>query len=320
MYSPVLSESQNFGEEMKNYKEGDFVFGTIPNTQIKIGGDIFSNIYHHLAILGITGSGKTELTYDIISHLINKGHKVICIDLTSKYIDHLSELSPNNLSLTEDIIKELSEKLFDAETGAYGAGAEKKILKQNADKIRSDVNSTIEEFLKNTEKKLGVIELNEIANTKATIYITEIYLTCLLYYAKYHRDSFPGIVIVVEEAHTIMPESSTMGLADNDSRGMISRIAQIALQGRKYEVGLVIVAQRTATVSKTVLTQCNTVISFTCYDDTSINFLSNIVGSEYAKTISNLSFLQTLIFGKGINSDKPIIVNIPYSDKKRKRK
>lgn len=319
MYSPVLMESEEYGEKIKNYKEGDFIYGNIPNTAIQIGGDLVNNVYSHLAILGITGSGKTEFAYDTISHLITKKQKVICIDLTSKYIDHLSALGPNNLSLSIKNIDELSAKLFDVETGAYGAGQEKKVLKEYSSRIREDVNTTITEFIENPQKKLGVIELNEISNTKATIYITEMYLTCLLHYAKDHSSSFPGAVIVVEEAHTVMPEASTMGVSDIDSKGMISRIAQIALQGRKYKVGLIVVAQRTATVSKTVLTQCNTVVSFTCYDDTSINFLSNLVGENYSKAIPNLSFLQALIFGKAVNSDKPIIVNIPFNKTKASR-
>ncbi len=65
-----------------------------------------------------------------------------------------------------------------------------------------------------------------------------------------------------------MPEANTMGLGDFDSKGLVGKIAQIALQGRKFGVGLLVLAQRTATESKTVLTQCNTIISFTCYDDT----------------------------------------------------
>ena len=95
-------------------------------------------------------------------------------------------------------------------------------------------------------------------------------MTCLLKYARENGPESPPILVVVEEAHTVMPEVQTMGLGDYDSRGLVGKIAQIALQGRKYRVGLLVLAQRTATVSKTVLTQCNTIISFACYDDTAL--------------------------------------------------
>jgi DNA helicase HerA-like ATPase len=124
------------------------------------------------------------------------------------------------------------------------------------------------------------------------------------------------VLLVVEEAHTVMPEANTMGLGDFDSRGLVAKIAQVALQGRKYLVGLLVIAQRTATVSKTVLTQCNTVVSFSCFDDTSLNFLGNCFGATHTSAIPNLQSLQAVIFGKGVNSQRPIIVQIPFDPAK----
>ena len=99
-----------------------------------------------------------------------------------------------NLSLTADNIKALgTDKLFEAETGDYGAGKEKKALKEFSQKIRQDVQSFIEAFLLATEenKQLGIIALEEISNTKATLYITEVYLTCLLNYARNNPQKTP---------------------------------------------------------------------------------------------------------------------------------
>jgi len=99
---------------------------------------------------------------------------------------------------------------------------------------------------------------------------------------------------------------------------MVAKIAQIALQGRKYDVGLLVIAQRTATVSKTVLTQCNTMVAFSTYDQTGIEFMSNFYGSDYARLAPNLGFLQAVAFGKGIRSERPLIVEIPYDERKDK--
>ena len=107
-----------------------------------------------------------------------------------------------------------------------------------------------------------------------------------------------------------------MGLGDFDSKGLVGKIAQIALQGRKYGVGLLVLAQRTATVSKTVLTQCNTVISFTCYDDTSLSFLANILGREHVTLIPNLPPLHAVAFGKWIRSERPLVFQVPFDAKK----
>src|SRR6202795_3092044 len=98
------------------------------------------------------------------------------------------------------------------------------------------------------------------------------------------------------------PNTSPMGLGDLESKGLVAKIAQVALQGRKYHVGLLVIAQRTATVSKTVLTQCNTIVSFSCFDDTSLGFLANCFGKAHTCAIPNLQFLQAVVFAKAVKS------------------
>ena len=270
MNTPVFLVPSDFGGDADICAPTDFVYGTVPGTKLKVGGPLLENLSFHTAILGITGSGKTQLAFEMIRFVKASKRKVICIDLTSRYQDQLSSLKPRDLSLGAELATDLGQKLFDAETGAYGAGAEKKILKTFSDSLRKDIGSRIAAFLTDDDgdSYVGIIRLNEISNTKATLYITELYMTCLLNYTRDHRGKCPEVLVVVEEAHTVMPEPNTMGLADQDSRGLVSKIAQIALQGRKFGVGLLVIAQRTATVSKTVLTQCNTVVSLTCFDDT----------------------------------------------------
>ncbi|MCP4414168.1 MAG: ATP-binding protein [Gammaproteobacteria bacterium] len=202
------------------------------------------------------------------------------------------------------------------ETGTYGAPEEKKALKAFSDQLRIDVDANLRRFLSNNECKLGLIQLQEISNSQASIFITEIYMSCLLNIAKENLGENQSVLVVVEEAHTVMPESATMGVSDFSSKGLIARISQIALQGRKYDVGLMILAQRTANVSKTVLTQCNSIISFACYDDTSISFLKNMFGSAMAEAIPNLKKLQAVVFGKIVNSERPIVVEIPHDPDK----
>jgi hypothetical protein len=320
MNTPVFATAEKFGEHLRTGKPDDFFFGTVPRTAIRVVGPLIENLDSHIAVLGVTGSGKTELAFDIIGKAAEGGVKVICIDLTSQYAGRLANLSPVNLSISAKLSLELGQKLFDAETGPYGAGEQKKALKAFADKLRPDVEASIKRFLTDSsnEARVGLIQLEEISNTQATLYITELFMTCLLHFAKENTDC-PRILIVVEEAHTVMPEPSTMGLGDHGSRGLVSKIAQIALQGRKYGVGLLVIAQRTATVSKSVLTQCNTVISFTCFDDTSLGFLRNIFGDAHTQLIPNLPYLSAVVFGKGVRSERPIVVQIPFNKEKAER-
>lgn len=318
MNTPVFAVPPGFGKDIVKIAGDDFQYGFVPETSISVTGKFADMMEYHTAILGVTGSGKTELTFDLLRHALAHNTKVICIDLTARYEGRLADLKPHNLSIAAKLSAELGQKLLDVDTGEYKAGAEKKALKLFTDKLRVDINKNLTDFLVSADddKRVGIITLDEISNTKATIYITELYLTCLLNYARDHAGKCPRVLLVVEEAHTVMPEASTMGLGDYDSRGLVAKIAQIALQGRKYHVGLLVVAQRTANVSKTVLTQCNTIVSFSCFDETSLGFLGNFFGKTHTSAIPNLRFLQAVVFGKGIKSQRPIIVQIPFNQKK----
>lgn len=318
MNAPVFSlinedENLNGGDQNPN----DFQFGKLPKSNIPVVGDFVGNFNFHTAVLGVTGSGKTEFAFDLIRHSVSSGIKVICIDLTSQYKGRLADLNPTDLSIQEQTSIDLSQKIFEVETGQYGAGNEKKALKAFSDQLRADVETQLRAFMADSGSRLGLIQLPEISNSQASIYITEIYMSCLLNIAKesFGNDS-EKVLVAVEEAHTIMPESATMGVSDFASKGLVAKIAQIALQGRKYNVGLLVLAQRTANVSKTVLTQCNSIVSFACYDDTSISFLKNVFGSSCAEMVPNLKKLQAVVFGKVVKSERPVVVEIPFDQNK----
>ena len=61
------------------------------------------------------------------------------------------------------------------------------------------------------------------------------------------------LLIVLEEAHTFLPEGS-----DSAAHRTISRIAK---EGRKYGIGLCVVTQRPVEIESTVLSQCGTMIA-----------------------------------------------------------
>ncbi len=125
-------------------------------------------------------------------------------------------------------------------------------------------------------------------------------------------------MIVLEEAHTIVPEMSLFGRFDRtETESVLGRISQIALQGRKYGVGILLVSQRTALVSKTLLSQCNTVLSFGMHDETGLKYLANVFSTDHVSAIPNLKKFQAIAFGKGIKSERPVIFEIPEDPKKQ---
>ena len=118
------------------------------------------------------------------------------------------------------------------------------------------------------------------------------------------------ICLVLEEAHTIVPEGNFLGVNDWDSKAVVNKMGQVALQGRKYGVGLLVIAQRTANVSKTVLTQCNTIVCYQAFDETSYNFLGNYIGKDLVQALPNLKRYHAIVTGKANRSNLPMIVNL----------
>ena len=159
MNTPVFAVAESFGTDSEIVKEGDFTYGTVPGTKLKISGAFADILEYHTAILGITGSGKTELAFDLIEHAVNEGTKVICVDLTKRYEERLAGLKPNNLSLSKELSTALGEKLFDVESGEFGGWKEKKLLKPFAASIREDIEKKVKDLIekKDDDNRLGLI-------------------------------------------------------------------------------------------------------------------------------------------------------------------
>lgn len=284
---------------------GHISVGLVPNTPFSVTARLKDLIEYHTAVLGLTGTGKTELTLDIIRHALADGCKVFCVDLTGEYKTRLADCNPQEIGLSIGESSDLANLLFAVETGDFGAKGEKKALKDFIDGIRPRVHAQLETFLVAEGAGLATIELAEITNTKATLRATELHLSAIMEWARNHRKA-RRVLIVLEEAHTIIPEAYASGF-DSETQWVVGRIGQIALQGRKYGVGLLLVSQRTALVSKTVLSQCNTFFTHSLVDKTSLDFLAGIVGPEHVRVLPNLRFLDFVAHGKAVNSERPLL-------------
>ncbi len=317
MNSLVFVPVGHISPELQELGADEFELGNVSgSTELKVRIDFKDLVDYHTAILGMTGKGKTELALEFVSQALGRDTKVFCVDFTGEYRARLDSYEPESLSLDAGQALELDKRLFDVATGTFGAGDEKKALQTFVEEIRPPIVKKVDEFLSAPGAGLGIFELPEITNTKATLRATELYLSSIIEWARDHRKA-RRILIVLEEAHTIIPEIMGSGF-DYDTQWVVGRISQIALQGRKYGVGLLIMSQRTALVSKSILSQCNTVITFSLVDKTSLDYLSNVYSAEHVKAIPNLRFLEALAFGKAVRSERPILVSIPFDEEKKK--
>jgi len=90
----------------------------------------------------------------------------------------------------------------------------------------------------------------------------------------------------------------------------VNRAARKVLQGRKYGLGSVIVTQRTANVTKTILNQCNTIVALQSFDQTGLDFLRNYMGETYSQAMSTLPRFHGVLIGRASCSRRPVIFSI----------
>ncbi|HQB22781.1 MAG TPA: DUF87 domain-containing protein [Bacteroidales bacterium] len=307
--SPVYISSMINDVEVSN---SELKIGQIPNTNFPVIINKELALTHHTAIIGVTGTGKSVFSRNLIKEYLKDSNvKVICIDFTGEYKEKFkdSETTPIIDSQTET---ELFKKINEIETILTAPyGKENDVTKAKRQGIAKIMIEQISVFMKNPESKISIVDLPEVINTSEIFEYIRLFIKSIFYVAKKEKSFGNKVCLVLEEAHTVIPEWNFAGISEKSAQPLLNSIAQIALQGRKYNVGLLVIAQRTANVSKTILTQCNTIVSFQEFDKTSSDFLSNYFGDGIASILPTLKFRQAIIAGKALRSNVPMIFEVP---------
>ena len=294
-----------------SYNYPEFQIGNIPNTNLPSVINLDQAISHHMALLGVTGSGKSFLARRIIEE-IKVDTKVICVDFNKEFVSEMSP-APSNI-ISDEKAKEISENIdwINNELEKFGNQQNKAQIEYKRREIKKALRLEITNFLNNSNDNVKVFELPDVCNTTGILDYTKYFFKVLFEVAKERQTAGNPVklCVVLEEAHTIIPEWNFAGSSDKTSQSLVNSIGQIALQGRKYGVGFLVIAQRTANVSKTVLTQCNTVVCFQAFDETSFNFLSNYVGKDMVEALPSLRQYHAVVTGKAVKSNIPMIVDL----------
>ncbi len=294
--------------------KNEYKIGSIPNTNYPVILNKDLAISHHMAVVGVTGTGKSVFSRNIIrQYLKDDDTKIVCIDFTGEYLGKFDDMNP-----VKTIDDEVSEQLFKdidyiEQEIADNYNKDNDNSRAKKKEVSEKIYEQVEQFLKGDDK-LSIFELPHVANTSGVLTYTKTFFRLLFHIAKKEGNFGKRVCVVLEEAHTVIPEWNFSGVSDKVSQPLLNSIAQIALQGRKYNVGLLVIAQRTANVSKTILTQCNTIVSFQEFDKTSSDFLSNYFGQEIVKSLPKLRFRQAIVAGKALKSNVPMIFEVPTID------
>ena len=299
-------------QESSALQDGFIELGNVPNTSFPIIMNVNTAISHHMAVLGVTGTGKSVF----VRHLLKKygelgNKKIFIVDFTGEHKRKFQNLTPFMSSTDEKTVYDNFVKI-NAELDKFPNQRNLSIIENSNSQIETIINNAINSFL-HSKECIKIIELPDVQNSQNIFDFTKVLFKQIFKIAKENLDqtSFPQMCIVLEEAHTIIPEWNFASEASRNSQASMNAISQIALQGRKYNVGLLVIAQRTANVSKTILTQCNSIISFAEYDNTSVEFLTNYFGESVASILPTLKPRQAIAAGKAFSSTVPMIFQVP---------
>ncbi len=124
------------------------------------------------------------------------------------------------------------------------------------------------------------------------------------------------VILLLEEAHNFVPgKANTVAEARS-----VEITKQIAQEGRKFGVGLILISQRPSRLDETTLSQCNSFVIMRMVNPADQNFVRRVVeslGEEEAKMLPDLDVGEALLSGQMINF--PVLVKVKEPASKGER-
>lgn len=291
--------------------------GHFPGTDYGVGLDISEAVTHNTAVLGILGIGKSYLSIELVERMIAGGIKVVCLDLTNQYADLLA-----------DFVDPAHEQARNQELAVAGQGG---VAHQNQEQggshraFRTRVTEQLRAFVSPAEpRRLRILnpaqfevtrqvskmfqnnaDLATLTPTEITAIISDAALTVC---QELGMTDTARLCLIYEEAHSLVPEWNSVA-AEGD-KAATARSARAILQGRKFGLGCLLITQRTANVTKTILNQCNTIFAMRTFDDTGKEFLGNYIGRDYAGVLPSLQARHAVLFGKASTCENPVLIKL----------
>jgi len=296
------------------------VIGYFPGTTFPVKVHPHFLVTHNTAILGILGIGKSFLALELVERMIETGIKVICFDLTNQYATELAPYYDTVLANREtERLKALGppgrtnvQQNVEEGGSVVGFATEvKNVLRTFLDpanrerRLKAFNPAQFEVWQQDSKPYQGKASMLSLTPTEITRIFSEAALEIL---QEQGMSDEAKCCLVYEEAHSLIPEWNAV--ASDGDKTATSGTARAILQGRKYGLGCLVVTQRTANVTKSILNQCNTVFALRVFDATGMEFLKNYIGEDYANVLSTLKERQAVLFGRGSSCVDPVLIQL----------
>lgn len=216
------------------------------------------------AILGKSGSGKSNTASVVVEELLEAGYPVLIVDTDGEYYGLKEEY---------ELLHAGADEECDIRVGPEHAEKVATLALEENVPIILDVSGYLDEdaaadLLRETARHL---------------------------FAKEKKLKKP-FLLVVEEVHEYVPEGGGM---DETGRMLI----KIGKRGRKHGLGIVGISQRPADVKKDFITQANWLVWHRLTWDNDTNVVGRIVGSEYGERVADLAAGEAFLLTDWTDAD-----------------
>jgi hypothetical protein len=291
--------------------------GHFPGTDYPVQLVVDQLVTQNAAILGILGAGKSFLALELVERMIAEEIKVVCLDLTNQYADKLRPHYNKEEESTK--LERLKQVGPPGKTNFQSNREEGGSVVQFREAIQRDLREFLvsRNFVKIYNpvalevwrqdgwlQRDGSAAMASLTPTEITRIVTEVLLELL----QGEMTERAKACIVFEEAHSIIPEWTAV--AYDGDKAATNGTAKAILQGRKFGLGCLVITQRTANVTKSILNQCNTVFALRVFDATGMEFLKNYIGEDYAAILSTLEDRHAVVFGRASSCRNPVLVRL----------
>lgn len=137
-----------------------------------------------------------------------------------------------------------------------------------------------------------------------------------IFEARVSEDLELPVLLLLEEAHNFAPGRATTPAEQR----AVTTTKQIAQEGRKFNVGLVLISQRPSRLDETTLAMCNSYIIMRMLNPADQRFIRNVVetlGEDETRMLPDLDVGEAILSGQLVNF--PVLAKIKQPESKGAR-
>ena len=181
--------------------------GTIPGTNYPVLLSKREAVSHHTALLGVTGVGKSVFARHLIKEFTkDQDLRVIIVDFTREWNTQLDGAGVRTI-IDDQHVAELRSAIEEilTETRKYDDKQNKKTIKEKKRLIFNRFKEHLSGFLQGDDS-CGIFELPDLSNTEGVLEYTQWFFKTLFRIAQESSCFGRRVCVVLEEAHTVIPE------------------------------------------------------------------------------------------------------------------